>query len=473
MSVGVRTVLDMTTALDDSAASATPQRAVDSVAERERTRDRIEAEIAGAAGVLNAAHGRLARAVADALESEIWTGYGIRSVEHWLTLQVGVSREHAEKLVRVAHRVGELPVTVDSLASGAMTLDQAAVIAAKVPAHNDAEVAGLAARTAVPQLQTLIRKYHFSTPPSGVDADPAADHESDTAMERDRDSEAAADSAVEDADSGETSESGAAAGDTAAPTWCRAGWTDDGRYRLTYDAPADAGALVEQALREAKDRLFQLGQADITSADAFDALVTAGLEHLTRQGPGSRIDKYRVYLHLDLDQLAWINGGPTLPASLRDKLTCDGVVRPLWHSHGKPVNVGRAQRIVPMRTRRLIEDRDRVCRFPGCTATGYLEVHHRVHWSRGGATDMHNLLCLCPAHHDAVHRGEYTIDGDPDQPSGLDFTDPNGRRLGPRRPIPPTEPLPTPRQPYRRPYGERINLRDVWFSPPPTLLSRN
>jgi hypothetical protein len=149
------------------------------------------------------------------------------------------------------------------------------------------------------------------------------------------------------------------------------------------------------------------------------------------------------------------------------------VVHPLWHSHGKPVNVGRALRIVPMRTRRLVLDRDRVCRFPGCTATGYLEVHHRIPWSRGGSTDMRNLLCLCPAHHDALHRGEYTIDGDPDQPTGLVFTDADGHRIGPRPPVAPAAPLPTPRQPYRRPYGERINFHDVWFNPPPTPTSRN
>jgi hypothetical protein len=86
---------------------------------------------------------------------------------------------------------------------------------------------------------------------------------------------------------------------------------------------------------------------------------------------------------------------------------------------------------------------------------------------------MHNLLCLCPAHHDALHRGEYTIDGDPDQPTGFDFTHPNRHRIGPRPPTPPTGTLPAPRQPYRRPYGERINLTDVWFSPPPTTIGRN
>ena len=106
---------------------------------------------------------------------------------------------------------------------------------------------------------------------------------------------------------------------------------------------------------------------------------------------------------------------------------------------------------------------------PGCTATGYLEVHHKVAWSRGGATDLINLMCLCPAHHDAVHRGEYVIEGDPDAPAGdrrrLIFTDTAGHRIGLPPPTVPPSPLPAPQRAYRKPYGERLN-RDLleWHS---------
>jgi hypothetical protein len=116
-----------------------------------------------------------------------------------------------------------------------------------------------------------------------------------------------------------------------------------------------------------------------------------------------------------------------------DGLTCDGNLTPVWTTEGRPVNVGRSQRVVPHRTKVLVDDRDRGCRFPGCGSTASVEVHHLVHWRDGGATDLANLLSLCPFHHDAHHRGEFTVVGDPAAPEGLEFTTRLGRPIGPMR----------------------------------------
>jgi hypothetical protein len=56
---------------------------------------------------------------------------------------------------------------------------------------------------------------------------------------------------------------------------------------------------------------------------------------------------------------------------------------------------------VPSRLRRLIEHRDRTCRFPGCTVPGtYCDVDHRDEWPRGG-THADNCHLLCRRHHRA------------------------------------------------------------------------
>ena len=78
------------------------------------------------------------------------------------------------------------------------------------------------------------------------------------------------------------------------------------------------------------------------------------------------------------------------------RFLADGVLQPVWETEGRPVSVGRAMRILPARSRRLIEDRDRGCRFPGCTATRFVEIHHLREWADGGATDLDNQVSLCP-----------------------------------------------------------------------------
>ena len=134
-----------------------------------------------------------------------------------------------------------------------------------------------------------------------------------------------------------------------------------------------------------------------------------------------RASHYRVYLHLSTDG-AWVNGGGAIPRRLLGRFLSDGVVQPVWETEGRPVSVGRAMRILPRRSRRLIEDRDRGCRFPGCTATRFVEIHHLHEWAAGGATDDDNQVSLCPFHHDAIDRGDFRIAGDPTRPDGLVVT---------------------------------------------------
>ncbi|GAB4078402.1 HNH endonuclease signature motif containing protein [Nostocoides australiense] len=108
-------------------------------------------------------------------------------------------------------------------------------------------------------------------------------------------------------------------------------------------------------------------------------------------------------------QGAWVNARGSLARHLAERLGCTATAQALWHTDAVPVSVGRAQRAIPERTRRLVEDRDRGCAYPGCTATRFVEIHHLRHWEDGGGTDYDNLLCLCPHHHSAHHAGQFTI----------------------------------------------------------------
>src|SRR5699024_11816307 len=59
----------------------------------------------------------------------------------------------------------------------------------------------------------------------------------------------------------------------------------------------------------------------------------------------------------------------------------------------------------------VIARQDGECAAPGCTST-HLEVHHRTPWSQGGATDLDNLIGLCPSCHRLAHRGMLHIRDD-------------------------------------------------------------
>ncbi len=178
----------------------------------------IEAQVASAAGALNAAHGRLVELSADLIDSELWRGYGITSIEHWLCWKAGLSPERARQLTAVARRRRELPVTVQSLVAGELSVDQVICVAKHAPAHNDAEVASFAKVATVTQLRSTLSRYSFAADTTDP-ADPKT-------------TAAAAD---------------AAARGTAAI------FPDGHRFKLTVNAPADDGALIEQALKEAKD----------------------------------------------------------------------------------------------------------------------------------------------------------------------------------------------------------------------------
>jgi hypothetical protein len=245
---------------------------------------------------------------------------------------------------------------------------------------------------------------------------------------------------------------------------CRGG---DGRWRLRGELDADHGAIVDAALREARDAVFQ---RDGAIPGGVDALVEVAQRSLDTVGDLARRDRFRVHLHVD-DRGTTDGWAHAMPGWLRDLALCDATISAVFESEGIPVSVGRAQRSVPERTRRLVIRRDRGCRVPGCAAERVVQIHHLVHWDPedgAGGTDTWNLIAICGRHHRMHHRGELGISGNADQPDGLVFTDRHGRVLAPGpRPRPPTDPPPAAVGRYRHPLGERLQTKWITFNPPP------
>jgi Domain of unknown function (DUF222)/HNH endonuclease len=398
------------------------------------------------AGRLNRAHAELVDIAAELIADGHWGDGGFSSPQHYLVVRAGLSPAHAADVVRVATRRRELPDATSALDAGELSLDQVAVVARQVPATHQASMTHLARHATVPQLRRACARHAFDA--SRTPAEPAP---STAAEER-----------------------------ACARPELSMRYDDDGRFQLRYSAPATIGALVEQAVREARDALFTRAGSDDGSAPASTGHDTCGrpthadaVEELARRSLASvtstsRAAHYRVLLHLSTDG-AWVNGGHAVPLRLLGRFVCDGVVQPVWETEGRPVSVGRSMRILPERSRRLIEDRDRGCRFPGCPATRFVEIHHLDPWADGGSTDVDNQVSLCPQHHDALDRGDYTLTGDPTRPDGLEAVNRYGVPVRPpgraETAAPPGGGPYVPRATYRPPTGEPVSWRDLEILP--------
>jgi HNH endonuclease len=373
----------------------------------------IEERLAVIVGQLNALHAQLVDLVAEARATGAWSGVGVRSLTHWLTWKAGVSNPHAAQLVRLADARDTHPRITEAFAAGRLTVDQAA-IAVKVPPYADRQVAEMAPLATVNQLHTIVRcsKPVVPKPPEE-------------------------------------------------PTDSVSSWfTEDGRYHLTADLGPDRGRVVDAALSAARDRLRAEGGARPTWVDALLDVAERSLDTEER----ARHERFRVNLFIDPSAAVpatWADGTPVPPA-IREHLTCDGHLTPVFTDGAHPVSVGRARRKPPERTRRLVLQRDKACRAPWCGARRHLDVHHLDHWAGGGRTDYERLIALCSGCHRAHHHGLLGISGDPLKPDGLVFTDERGRVItGQPRSVPPAAPPPEPDEPYEHPLGERLSTRDT------------
>ncbi len=150
---------------------------------------------------------------------------------------------------------------------------------------------------------------------------------------------------------------------------------------------------------------------------AADALVELSHKALCFQG-SSQKDSHQVMLHVDIEALSKddrdgrceITGAGAIATETAHRLSCDAPSVTAIESNGQTLSLGRKTRRLSYRLRRALETRDTMCRFPGCNHTRYLDAHHLRHWSKGGKTELCNLMLLCRRHHRWVHEHGYLID---------------------------------------------------------------
>src|SRR6202044_3295080 len=110
------------------------------------------------------------------------------------------------------------------------------------------------------------------------------------------------------------------------------------------------------------------------------------------------------------------------------RLACDAkVVFSLERRDGSILDQKRVRRSPTLAQRIEIDRRDKGCRFSSCSYRDFTEVHHVVHWTLGGETNLSNLITLCGRHHHAVHELGWSMKGNAD--GLMTFQGPHGHQM--------------------------------------------
>jgi uncharacterized protein DUF222/HNH endonuclease len=147
-----------------------------------------------------------------------------------------------------------------------------------------------------------------------------------------------------------------------------------------------------------------------------DALVEV-LSHL--QDAGTLPQRPHLQVTASLDTLRGVAGSPAgdmeygLPVSAEtvQRLACDGTItRVIFGPESVVIDVGRARRVVAGPTRRALNARDGHCKWPRCDRpASWSDAHHVIHWTKGGETDLSNMVLLCHRHHWMAHEGGWQL----------------------------------------------------------------
>ena len=102
----------------------------------------------------------------------------------------------------------------------------------------------------------------------------------------------------------------------------------------------------------------------------------------------------------------------SLPISTRtlERIACDSTMTRVLLADSMVIDVGRATRSTSASTRRALRIRDKGCRWPGCDRqVNWSTPHHIEFWTKGGPTNLPNLVLLCYYHHRLVHEGGWQV----------------------------------------------------------------
>ena len=317
-----------------------------------------------------------------------WFEAGAQSCAHWLSWRVGWDLGTGREHVRVAKRLGELPLVDDALRRGALSYSKVRAISRVATPAIEQTLVEWAALTTAAQLERICRKFRMvQRLGEGTETEPPRRYVARRELE-------------------------------------------DGMVRIEVVVRPDEAAMVWSAIEAAgKDVSAEAHTAGFDRVEGLLALAQARLR-------GNRPDRTPVEVVVTVERAALeqphsahaagvFADGTCVSAETARRLACDAAIVEITEHEGIPIDVGRKTRTISTALYRALVRRDVTCRFPGCSNRGYVEGHHIVHWANGGETDLANLLSLCSHHHAFLHEHDFRVEMGVGQVPR--FFDPRGR----------------------------------------------
>src|SRR3954447_9413184 len=381
--------------------------------------ERLEAEMTTLAAHLHAGMCRFLLMVAEFDRRRLYESWECRGTAQWLTWKCGIAARTAREHVHVARALAKMPAATAAFGRGELSYAKVRAMARVVDVVPEDELMNLATAATAGQLERILgcfNRYRKNQ------ADPPE-----------------------------------------ARQGLRIWWDDDLMFQFAGALATEDALIVEAALATTRKRRQQAQAkakseaaggsaeppADEAERDGWDSNV------LHRRAAEDLVDMARTVLglaeadgppvemvvHADLDFLlglpdtgrAWIDGGPPLPPDVVRRLGCEASWRLIVEDEARnPLYVGRKHKDPNTYQRAAVWSRSGGrCESPHCTGV-MRHIHHVWWWSKGGPTNIDNLLGVCWRCHSLIHKERLTVTRLGNQQFA--FADDDKR---PIRPVPP------------------------------------
>jgi hypothetical protein len=331
-----------------------------------------------------------ARAARRVTETDTWQPSGATSAKEYPAGKTGASAGQVGTLVDAAAKLDGLGATRDAAEAGAVSLEQASVIASAVAASPGCEQT-LLDTACTKDLAEL--KHEAAKAKAAADRDEGARHERLRRQRRLR-------------------------------TWVDDEGMGNVSWRTTVDEYQEFLALHQRFRDDAFRAAYRGGRRDPDAHLASDAMLRL-VRAAAGGGDGSTVRKdVRVLVHVtdtavlrghtEPGETCEVTGVGPVPVAVARTMIGTNPFVSLIETDGVDVRrVVRLGRRRPPEVDDALLVRDRWCVVPGCGSTWRLEVHHTIPFAESGRTTLDELATVCHHHHDLItHRG-FALRGGP------------------------------------------------------------